>query len=474
VGLNLAPFDHYSGALYYTNLFCQGTQFSAHYKSGMGPVDIEWNFYSPHPEPLKQNEDLSYTAVNESQSLFSHLRSNWALKSGRYYLSFEGEADPQFSAGTYDGNHKSLLIDKNVTDLMVKFNSFKNFKNPILIHESDLGQSPHGFNQLSLAYSNPFSVIRMLNPARINNSKVKDSSDLQSPLATCQSGENGASIEHLIAFTERAQKDIWICIPHEANDEYVKTVANVLASKTTRIVYFEYSNETWNSMFTQSQYCLSQAPSDFSNPWQAARNFHVLRLKEISDIIKSKLGDRAKSVLAHQFVSPPNGEEMLKNAYSIGFKPDYYAIAPYFGNELGSPEMAETVQSQTIDSLMDQLQVMLGETIKTIETNQKMVSQFSETKLAAYEMGSHLVGFQGVENNDQVTSKFHAMNEHPRMKDMYRELIKSWRQITNDSVFCIYRDVQTPTKWGSFGMLRDHNQNPFTSPRVLGFLESLT
>jgi len=53
-------------------------------------------------------------------------------------------------------------------------------------------------------------------------------------------------------------------------------------------------------------------------------------------------------------------------------------------------------------------------------------------KLVAYEVGQHLAGIAGAENNKKLTKLFIQANTDARMGDMYTQSLITWTQLDGD------------------------------------------
>jgi hypothetical protein len=88
--------------------------------------------------------------------------------------------------------------------------------------------------------------------------------------------------------------------------------------------------------------------------------------------------------------------------------------------------------------------------------------------MLVYEGGSHIVGIGDPVNNDQLTEFLIAVNRHPRMYELYTEILNGWKK-AGGTLFNHYVDVSQPTKWGSWGALDYVTQE--TSPKYKALLD---
>ncbi|HSF64089.1 MAG TPA: hypothetical protein VLA78_06860, partial [Paracoccaceae bacterium] len=74
-------------------------------------------------------------------------------------------------------------------------------------------------------------------------------------------------------------------------------------------------------------------------------------------------------------------------------------------------------------------------------------------RLVMYEGGTHVTGSPAPVEDSEVLAFFHHLNYSPAMGTAMETLRQGWASLT-DAPFAAYMDVQTPTKWGSWGTLR--------------------
>lgn len=83
----------------------------------------------------------------------------------------------------------------------------------------------------------------------------------------------GVPLELMLDLANRLQADPWFCMPHRADDEYIRQFARVVKQRLDpRLkVYVEYSNEVWNGQFEQSRWAGAEGRKlGFAEkPWKA-------------------------------------------------------------------------------------------------------------------------------------------------------------------------------------------------------------
>jgi hypothetical protein len=114
------------------------------------------------------------------------------------------------------------------------------------------------FHPLFLERLQGFEVLRFMDWMQTNNSAVVTWQDR--PQVTDLNYENGVPLEVMVQLANTLEVDAWFNMPHQASDDYVRNFATYVRDNLNPDlkVYIEYSNETWNSQFTQAQYVIEQ------------------------------------------------------------------------------------------------------------------------------------------------------------------------------------------------------------------------
>jgi hypothetical protein len=287
-----------------------------------------------------------------------------------------------------------------------------------------------------------------------------------------QARDNGAAHEYIIALANQTGKDPWICIPHEADDEYVRQTARLYRDTLNpRLeVYVEYSNETWNSGFLQTAYVQDRGEElglDAAR-WTAGQKFVAKRSAEIFAIFAQEYGaaqrHRFVAVLATQAANAGLSEERLTaisnpSINPSGERPDALAIAPYFGvnYEPGAPVPTATQVVTTLST------AAIAEAVGWTRA-QQAVAEANGLRLICYEGGQHFVGILGAENNATLTSVLHAANRDARMQDRYRECLTALEQEGVD-LFVNFAHIGEWSQWGSWGVLEYQQQPASQAPK---------
>ena len=135
--------------------------------------------------------------------------------------------------------------------------------------------NPPLFTRDFLDHIAPFKVVRLMDWLRTNNNRVSRWETRSTDATTHYASDKGVPWEHVIELASVAGKDLWINIPGPADDDYVRALATLLRDRLppkTRL-YVEYSNEVWNSMFSQTRENLEAAVREVETNPDSRLNF---------------------------------------------------------------------------------------------------------------------------------------------------------------------------------------------------------
>ena len=167
----------------------------------------------------------------------------------------------------------------------------------------------------------------------------RDGFDFVIPGTEDQVGSPGVPWEAVIEVANRTGRDVWICVPHAATDDYVVQLARLFKEDldpAVRRVYLEHSNEIWSGggSFRQGQWAQQQA----EDRGVSKGAFNGTRAAEVWDLFVEEFdptGDRVVNVAAAFTAVPSYTREYLDAATANdGEKPEVLAVTTYFGQPL--------------------------------------------------------------------------------------------------------------------------------------------
>jgi hypothetical protein len=304
-----------------------------------------------------------------------------------------------------------------------------------------------------LAVMKNYATLRFMDWMKTNHSTVRDWND-RVPMSFNR-WRNGAPLELMVELINLLGVDGWFTVPHLATDDYARNFAATLKRLLGpgRKAYIEYSNEVWNSHFSQADHAQERGLAEglSTNPFQAQLYWYSKRAVEIHDIFKQEFGSdpRLVRVMAAQGANPWTSRQVMA-FQGAGSKVEVLAVAPYFSTGFDC-------SSDTVDDILERLTSDALPTVIDWNRGQVAVAQQHGVELVAYEGGQHLVG-------DGCLALLGAVNRDPRMKDVYLSYLESWEQV-GGGLFVHFSDIGRWSQWGFWGAMEHLGQTRERAPK---------
>ena len=279
----------------------------------------------------------------------------------------------------------------------------------------------------------------------------------------------GVPWEWVIEMSNQVSADAWINVPHKADDNYVSSLATLFRDnlRSDLRVFIEYSNETWNPLFTADNYLADVLVPQYGIPaggtaWLQAYATRSCEVFAIFDTIFSEAPHRVKKVIAGQSANSARVNDILTTDVSIGTSlsgtavqhTDYYAIAPYVGNNV-----EETTAQAAYDAMIVDFSSAVFNSGGELEQNVNALAALStDVTLIGYEGGQHLT-VQGSQTSDVVRDA----NRLPAMRGFHKKYMNAWDDLTGSGMMSIFSHVWQPVESGAWGLLEtldDYGESP--------------
>ncbi len=335
---------------------------------------------------------------------------------------------------------------------------------------ADLDNDP--FYQVFLDKIEPFSVLRFMDWGHTNSNPVTSWANRSSVDYFTYATDTGVPYEMMIQLANQTQKDVWICVPHAADNDYITQMATFFKDNLNPNlnIYLEYSNEVWNWIFAQAHYNDQNRPTNLNYGRAYAE-----KAKNAFEIWHNVFGvqkNRVKRVLGIQVTFNYLNEQILSQLKQDEW--DYGAPTHYFGLDheaTGNPVLTATSTPQ--DIIINARNAWL-QNLYLFKNDYNQVHLFGK-EVVTYEGGQHFVGnvfgipydYQQAMWDAQYTSA---------MYDLYNEVhdtIRTWgcRLATNFSLAAPQESV-----YGSWGVLNDIDIAPpyiNTAPKYQALLDNI-
>ncbi len=441
--------------------------------------------------------------VDEFGNVKSLLPGQWAVTlmatetgkivpPGRYRFFYEGEGEVtwdglgRFVENAGPGRDIIEVTQGDATYIKMTIKSV-NPENPLRNlhfvrpgHEETFKQEPFGPEFLALWTK--AGTFRFMDWMRTNNAtENKTWADRTRPEDVRYNRKSGVPIEVMVELCNQTGANGWFCIPHLADDDYIRKIATMIREKLdpSLVATFEFSNEVWNGMFSQSQWADKQGMAQGlgTKPWEAGWAHYSKDCRRMADIVDEVYAadpQRRRRVVSSQAANTHiikqilKDNDLAKHCDAIGIAPYVTLNVPVEGKD-GSPGAAE-VAGWSMDRLFEHLRdVCLPESTGRMDKHAE-VARANGLDLVAYEGGQHLSALGEAMNNKELVEILINANRDPRMGDIYTDYINHWTE-AGGKLHNFFTSVGRFGRYGAWGHLEAFNQDPATAPKYLAALK---
>ncbi|MCY2987888.1 MAG: hypothetical protein NTY19_08515 [Planctomycetota bacterium] len=326
------------------------------------------------------------------------------------------------------------------------------------------------FNPAFLERLQGFTSIRYVHWAEVDLEQAIHSHWSERPqLDDCRWRPRGVPLEVMCELANVFGADPWFCVPHAADDDYVRQMAQLIRDKLDpqRRVYLEYSNEIWNGLFAQARYCQQLGVRENLGPnrFESQLRWYSRRARQVFGVWESVFpADKLVRVIAGQSGNAWVAKTELEFGDTLAHT-DALAIAPYFGGQLGNPDSPTPFRGRTLDELFTALSNTAMPMAIQEMTAHAALAKEKGVALVAYEAGQHLVGVGPAQNDQALTNLFIAANRDPRMGPLYTRYLNAWRDA--DGQLCeVFVLCNNPNKHGAWGLVEWIDQPRAEAPKL--------
>lgn len=386
---------------------------------------------------------------------------------GQYLLQWQGNGSVQLGGSgfsiTSNGTQQVVynVTSKNASGLYLDITS-TDPANPvrnISLRAPFAGAGSGTFNPSYEKDIAGYGVLRFMGWNATNNNTSSSWTSRATPTTFHWGGYNGIPYEAQIQLSNELKEDLWINVPHLADDDYVRNLAQLVQQRLTPglRVWVEYSNEVWNGSFPQAAYANDVLRSRYGVATSAEA--YGRRSAEIFDIFTSQIANpttRMVRVIAGQTANSTVLAQSLKGATVNGkVKADVAAVAPYFSVDTDQLFQQYLQGAVDLNSVFADLHNSVDTTMQMAAENQRIAAA-NGLQLVSYEGGQHLTARPGVAQNDEgFVGLLSQINRDPRMGGLYTYMLDEWNKIGGQT-FTFAGDVSPSNKWGSWGLQENY------------------
>ncbi len=322
-----------------------------------------------------------------------------------------------------------------------------------------LEESCHSFHPLFLERLRPFSVLRFYPWMRIYSASGRWAK--RATTSSARQGSNeGVAVEYMVELCNELNADPWFCMPHLADDDYVRSFATLVRDSLRHDakVYVEFSNETWNTDFAAGRWAREQSALRGIPAMQVVGE----RAAQVFDIWHEVFGaqkGRVVRVAGVQLHNPGIANVMCR---ALNGKFDAMAVGAYFAARADrDPVDADSSAAELLAAARANL---TNAVLPRIRDHRNLADTFSSElgrriPLVTYEGGQSIVarspgGGLGVQASLDCQSL-------PEMYSAYRELLEG-AALAGIELFVAYDFAGPRNSADTFSVL-EHIQEPIES-----------
>ena len=304
------------------------------------------------------------------------------------------------------------------------------------------------FNPIFLRRLEPFSVLRFMDWQMTNDSTLQTWSQRTEETERTQAADHGMAIEHMINLCNGLRSDPWFCMPHQADDDYIRRFAELAKARLEpdRRVYVEYSNEVWNPQFKQYGWVVEHADGANRPAKYAALAANVFSIWR--DVFAGQ-EDRIIRVAGCQQMNPWVAEVILDQLHG---QVDALAPAFYFDIRESYVELDQLGDKVQANDVLQRAVKMLQERAIPKMKEHALLAVRYGVDLITYEGGQHILPQPAGSTPPFLRAMWDAQHD-PAMYQMYATLIESLGEM-NGKLFVAFNFVgRQDSRWGSWGHL---------------------
>lgn len=445
LGTNAAEVNYYNGATPFSNLMMQAGDW----------LDSFAARADGYPQRLNPGQ-VARVAIAEAN-----------YPSGVYKISWQGSGSFRVGNQSFSGEGGQGEVSLDGQSLIMLTIEETDPTNPLRAIKVQIPGEEGTFYSRYLSQLTPYGIIRFMDWQRTNSlPRTLTCQNRPGADSYSQGGEQGASIEMMIALSNQTGSDPWFTIPHSADNSWVICLGEIVKERLRQDLTprFELSNETWNPIFPQYQ-ALEAAGAGLGgrDSYLGLQRAHAIKHKQVMGLIKEAMGSRAMiRVMAGQAANSWVMEQRMDYGGAQA-QVDEIALAPYLGqHEAFDPAEAERISRLSQAQLFGELEGKLsGEVSRWISDHVSLASRYNKP-IISYEGGQHLAGDQ---SNQALTQLFTQANRSQRMGEIYDSYFQAWNRLTQNAPFVHFTDVGPCSQYGCWGALESSQQSPDSSPK---------
>jgi hypothetical protein len=523
IGMNLSGIADWEAGFPFRNLMWGARLWMSKNQNMDGP----WQTEQTSKIPLDENGyplEIPFRVAGQEQPQIVFVIVPNVRKAGRYVLLHDGVGEFSGLGATKvleaAPGRVELEMKHTGTDMLEGFHLLRSQKGnhvrnirivPVEDEKVDLAKAP--FLPEFLEFVRPFHALRFMDWAVTNASLEEEWSKRKKPGFYTMTGEGGdadnlwgakpdaakyllsggVALEVILQAANVTGIDPWLCVPHRANDEYIREMAKLVKEQLDPKlkVYVEYSNEVWNWAFMQAQWMIrSKLAGDMveaagGKAWEddakTKGNNHPERMgalarrtfKHWEDIWTG--ADRARLIrvvgVQHGWfdTGQRTGEWVMKNGGADALSPAGYVGPSEVEYKMWDARGAALTAEEAIANLDASFEGGAGKWTREYAALAKKLG----LKYVVYEGGQHIQP-EGQAGNKPYAPALAAAQTNPAMYDLYLKNLRLHQEVGTD-LFCAFASIGAQgSRYGSWGHKARYDQPLSEAPKMRALLDANT
>lgn len=304
--------------------------------------------------------------------------------------------------------------------------------------------------------------------------------------------EHGIPYEAMAELANETGNDLWVCVPHKANEDYLRKMAELFRERLhpELRLWIEYTNEHWLDIdffkippndYFQEMLELHEGDPAFEDV--TVSHYYGRRALEVFKIFEEVFAEKGQegrlmTVLSGSSSYSTYLEQAAGEIDRLGGMDyvDALSVGPYFGHvdedhdhftptlDKGWDAIFESVH-RTVEEKFDP-EAELG---REMHENAALAVKYDKF-FVAYESGQHYTTWTGAPGHIIA-----PMNRHPEMYDVYRRYLDNWMKLPNAATMVMFQAASLYNEYEAFG-LREYYDQPVSELHkrraVLDWIES--
>lgn len=326
------------------------------------------------------------------------------------------------------------------------------------------------FNPDFLQFMRHFRTIRFMGMSGITRNPEQSWAqrpNMQEATWGGQYGERGVPLEIMVQLANTLNANAWFNLPHQADNDYVRQYAQYVKDnlKPNLKAYVEYTNEVWNSVFSQAQYVQQMGLREKldEKTLYAGLKYYAKRSREIFQIWEQVFGGTGRLVrVVSGWANNPAVTPMILRYADVYKFTDVFAVAPYFYAD--QQQLMQAISVDDVFSLMNSdPHYSIDKVLEALNKQAELIKPYG-VKLVAYEGGQHLVHYGTKSLKQPPNPLLMQANRDPRMEQAYIRLLTGFRK-AGGVLFMAFSSPRINGHFGFWGIKEYISQPPEQAPK---------